>query len=85
MKFTSFPENISLLGLFSFYYSKHGYTLLIMGFESCGFALLIKHNSRKWLSNIKYFIFSTHKNYLVILMDAFNFKKYAFIINPWHT
>jgi hypothetical protein len=70
MKFTSFRKNISLLGSFPFYYSKHGYTLLIMGFESFGLALLIKHNSHKWLSNIEYFIFSTHKNYLVILMDV---------------
>jgi hypothetical protein len=45
--FTSFPKNISLLSFFPFYYSKHGYTLLIMGFESFGLALLIKHNSHK--------------------------------------
>jgi hypothetical protein len=54
MKFTSSPENISLLGFYLFYYSKHGYTLSIMGFESFGLALLIKHNSCEWLSNIKY-------------------------------
>lgn len=82
-----FLWKISLLGSFPFYYSKHGYTLWIMGLESFGLALLIKHNFHKWLLNIEYFIFSTHKNYLVVLMDVFNFKKYTFTIkyNPWHS